>query len=125
MKHDADVGCNGKEGFMSGTAGMWSTCSRKALLDHYNSMKSAGKWCLAGNSYLFFKDPSIIILTHLIVSHVAKSDACSQGLTMLTGHIDVGGSCPKNTYQYKEIRCCCGDQSYEDGRSSEESDETS
>ena len=53
MKHDADVGCNGKEGFMSGTAGMWSTCSRKAFLDHYNSMKSAGKWCLAGNSYLF------------------------------------------------------------------------
>ena len=125
MKHDADVGCNGKEGFMSGTAGMWSTCSRKALLDHYNSMKSAGKWCLAGNSYLFFKDPSIIILTHLIVSHVAKSDACSQGLTMLTGHIDVGGSCPKNTYQYREIHCCCGDQSYEDGRSSEKSDETS
>ena len=123
MKHDADVGCNGKEGFMSGTAGMWSTCSRKAFLDHYNSMKSAGKWCLAGNSYLFFKDPSIIILT--LVSHVAKSDACSQGLTMLTGHIDVGGSCPKNTYQYKEIRCCCGDQSYEDGRSSEKSDETS
>ena len=125
MKHDADVGCNGKEGFMSGTAGMWSTCSRKAFLDHYNSMKSAGKWCLAGNSYLFFKDPSIIILTHLIVSHVAKSDACSQGLTMLTGHIDVGGSCPKNTYQYREIHCCCGDQSYEDGRSSEKSDETS
>ena len=58
MKHDADVGCNGKEGFMSGTAGMWSTCSRKALLDHYNSMKSAGKWCLAGNSYsyLFSKE---------------------------------------------------------------------
>ena len=125
MKHDAEVGCNGKEGFMSGTAGMWSTCSRKAFLDHYNSMKSAGKWCLAGNSYLFFKDPSIIILTHLIVSHVAKSDACSQGLTVLTGHIDVGGSCPKNTYQYREIHCCCGDQSYEDGRSSEKSDETS
>ena len=110
MPHDADVGCNGKEGFMSGTAGMWSTCSRKAFLDHYNSMKSAGKWCLAGNSYLFFKDPSTIILTHLIVSHVAKSDACSQGLTVLTGHIDVGGSCPKNTYQYSEIHCCCGAQ---------------
>ena len=52
MKHDADVGCNGKEGFMSGTAGMWSTCSRKAFLDHYNSMKSTGKWCLAGNNYV-------------------------------------------------------------------------
>ena len=50
MKHDADVGCDGREGFMSGTAGKWSRCSRKAVLDHYNSMKSAGKWCLAGNT---------------------------------------------------------------------------
>ena len=57
MEHDVDVGCNGKEGFMSGTAGMWSTCSRKAFLDHYNSMKSTGKWCLAGNSYFFSKEP--------------------------------------------------------------------
>ena len=47
----------------------------------------------------------------MIVSHLAKPDACSQGLTMLTGHLDVGGSCPKNTYQYSEIHCCCGIQS--------------
>ena len=39
--------------------------------------------------------------------HLAKSDACSQGLTMLTGPPDVGGSCPYTTYQQNEIHCCC------------------
>ena len=38
--------------------------------------------------------------------HLAKSDACSQGLTILTGPPDVGGSCPYTTYQ-EDIHCCC------------------
>ena len=48
MLHDADVGCNGREGYMSDAAGKWSSCSRETFLNHYNVMKSEEKWCLTG-----------------------------------------------------------------------------
>ena len=48
MAHDKDIGCDWGEGFMSGTAGKWSSCSRKEFLNHYKRLKSKEKWCLAG-----------------------------------------------------------------------------
>ena len=50
MHHDYDVGCLGNEGYMSSTAGKWSTCSKEAFLFQYNKvMSSEGTWCLPGN----------------------------------------------------------------------------
>ena len=54
MGHDADIGCDGPEGFMSGTAGKWSSCSRQEFLIHYNKMYSEEKWCLTGIWYKYY-----------------------------------------------------------------------
>ena len=45
---------------------------------------------------------------HALNYYTAKPDACSEGVTLLTGHLDVGGSCPESSYQHSEIYCCCG-----------------
>ena len=68
MPHDADVGCNGREGYMSGTAGKWSTCSRKTFLDHYKEMKSQEKWCLTGNKFENYYSKTCVIQINFLHS---------------------------------------------------------
>ena len=51
MEHDSDVGCGGSTGdvgYMSGQAGMWSSCSKNAFMKHYTKLKLSDKWCLKG-----------------------------------------------------------------------------
>ena len=92
MHHDYDVGCHGNEGYLSGTAGKWSSCSKEAFLFKYNKvMSSAGTWCLPGNfmnSYKFllflYKYYTNLICYSFI--YLVKPDACLKKVTNCGNH---------------------------------------
>ena len=121
MYHDKIVGCgNGKDcgnytldslerkcGHMSGTHNGWSSCSRLAVLETYNDVRSRKKWCLKpGNLLCSQKNDTKL---WLFSTSAAKPNACSKKQTPVTGPMDVGfnGLCPSPSYKSNK-QCCCG-----------------
>ena len=56
MLHDDETPCNGTQddGYMGTKLHdfMWSSCSKKAFMEHYRKLKISDRWCLPPGKYL-------------------------------------------------------------------------